>query len=86
MNEQKRTRMAAAITVNVILLLVILVVVLIYQMIYIPYAKNYRNNLKSEYDKVLQDTEEAQDYLEFLKTEEGKIYTLFEWGYVFQNP
>ena len=85
MNEQKRNRMVAAITVNVILLLVILVAVLIYQMAYIPYARRTQSRLKSELNDLQSKIEQSESDLEYLKSEQGVLDILFEQGYVFKD-
>ena len=86
MNEQRRNRMAAAITVNVILLLVILVAVIIYQLVTIPLGANKVKRLNAELDYWQQKIEQSESDLEYLQSEQGIIDTLLELGYVFEEP
>lgn len=86
MNEQKRNRMAAAITVNVILLIVILVAVVVYQLVSMSLAKNRRARLESELARYEQLIEQGQADLEYLQSEQGIVDILLELGYVFEEP
>lgn len=85
MNEQKRNRMAAAITVNGILLIVILVAVVIYQLAAMSLAKSRRSRLEAELVRYEQLIEQGQGDLEYLQTEQGILDILFEMGYVFPD-
>ena len=86
MDVQKKNRIAAALTVNVILLIVILAAVIIYQLVEITGGKRaiYElNQEKAYYEKLLEDAEKDRD---FLKSEQYEQYLLdlaFKLGYYF---
>lgn len=85
MEEQKRLRLAAAITVNVILLVAILTAVIIYQLASIAVANRQKNEIENEirqYEKLL---EEGEKNLEYLKSEQFLLDKAFEQGYYFPN-
>lgn len=84
MNEEKRNRIAAAITVNAILLIVILVAVLIYQFITIPMLVKRYEQLKKEEEDLKYKIEHAEDDLEYLESEEALRDLAFKMGY--ENP
>lgn len=83
MEEQRRIRMAAAITVNVILLIVILTAVIIYQLIAIGVGNGRKKAMEKEINETVQKLEEKQDELEYLKSEEFLLDKAFELGYSF---
>lgn len=84
MNEEKRNRIAAAITVNAILLIVILVAVLIYQLILIPMLTDRLNQRIQEKKDLEYKLEHAEDDLEYLESEEALRDLAFKMGY--ENP
>lgn len=81
MNEEKRNRIAAAITVNAILLIVILVAVLIYQLVTIPTLVKRREQLYREKEELEKKLEEADEGLEYLESEVAERDKAFEIGY-----
>lgn len=83
MDALKKNRIAAAITVNAILLIIILAAVIIYQLSAIIIVKNQVEGTKSEiarYEQLLQDKKHDLDYLQ---TEQGLLNLLFQQGYYF---
>ena len=70
MNEQKRNSIAAAITINVILLIAVLAIVAVYQLVVMATAARLKSEYIAEIQKYKQQTEEAEDYLEYIKSEE----------------
>ncbi len=83
MDALKKNRIAAAITVNAILLIIILAAVIIYQLSAIILVKNQVEGTKSEiarYEQLLQDKKHDLDYLQ---TEQGLLNLLFQQGYYF---
>lgn len=76
MNTQKRNRIVAAVTVNVVLLLVILVAVMVYQIITISVLSNRREELQQEISSIIDATDSAGDKLEYYLTEDG-VYKLW---------
>lgn len=84
MDEQKRNRIAAAITVNVILLIVILVSVVIYTLVEVAVKSKYKRELEAEIANYKRLIEENEDYLELLQSDEHLLYLALINGYVFQ--
>ncbi len=76
MNTQKRNRIVAAVTVNVVLLLVILVAVMIYQIITISVLSNRREELQQEISSIIAEKDSAEDRLEYYLSE-GGVYKLW---------
>ena len=85
MEEQRRIRMAAAITVNVILLIAILTAVLIYQLIIIGIGSVQKKALEKEIDEYTQKVEQEEKNLEYLKSEQFLLDYLFQHGYHFPD-
>lgn len=82
MNEEKRNRLVAAITLNTVLLIVILFVVVICQVASIVHAKNEETRLKMEIERYEKAKENGEDELEYLKSEEYLYDLLIKHGYV----
>ncbi|MDE5721656.1 MAG: hypothetical protein K2I30_02810 [Clostridia bacterium] len=83
MNEEKRNRFVAAITVNAVILFVILVAVIIYQIVDIAVLKSKRDNLKAEIDYYTTETEKESDSLDYYKSKDYLLDKAFEYGFVF---
>ena len=83
MEEQRRIRMAAAITVNVILLIAILTAVIIYQLISIGLGNAQRKALQKEISEYEQKVEQGEKDLDYLKSEQFLLDKAFEMGYTF---
>ena len=82
-DEQRRIRMAAAITVNVILLIAILTAVIIYQLIAIGLGNGQRKALEKELNEYEQLVEQEQKNLDYLKSEQFLLDKAFELEYHF---
>ena len=83
MEELKKTRVAAAITVNVIILAVILVAVLVYQLVNIIGMSRQRDRLKQEISSMQQQIENKEKDLEYLQSEDYMLKLAFQLGYYF---
>ena len=81
--EQRRIRMAAAITVNVILLIVILTAVIIYQLIVIGIGSVQKKALEKEIDEYTQKVAQEEKNLDYLKSEQFLLDKAFELGFTF---
>lgn len=81
MSEEKRNRLAAAITVNVILLIAILAIVVICQMAAISHKKAEQARLVAEIEQYEKAKEAGEDELEYLKSEEYLYDLLIKRGY-----
>ncbi len=81
MTEEKRNRLVAAITVNVILLVVILAAVVIFQLAVITSASQQRTRMAeeiAEYDRLVK---EGESRLDWLKSNENLRDLAVEYGY-----
>ena len=83
MDEEKRNRIMAAFTVNVILLIVILAAVVIYQLVVITGVAREKARIQheiSEYERLIQ---ESKDDLDYLQSENHLRDLAIEYGYRF---
>jgi Tfp pilus assembly protein PilN len=80
-NEQKRNRIIAAITVNAVLLIVIIVAVIIYQIVEISILSSRKKALLEEYTRLSQQLEESEDFLEREDLEDQLYIIAFQLGY-----
>ncbi len=85
MENQKKNRIAAAITVNVILLIVILAAVIIYQLVEIVAVNNRRNQLKKEIEEYERLIEQSKNDLDYLQSEQYLLDLAFKLGYDFPH-
>lgn len=83
MTEEKRNRLIAAVTVNVILLIVILAAVCIYQLVEIVSLKNMKEDINERINNYQTETEKNEKTLEYYQSEEGLLDKAYEYGYVF---
>ncbi|HBN12741.1 MAG TPA: hypothetical protein DD415_03905 [Clostridiales bacterium] len=83
MNEEKRNRILAAVTVNVILLIVILAAVVIYQLVEITSISRRRAQIEDKIAVYRTQTENAQNTLDYYKSYEGLLDKAYEFGFVF---
>ncbi len=81
MTQEKANKMAAAVTVNVILLIAILVVVVIYQMVQITVIQKRRNELLDQINYYNEKISEDIDDLEYLQSKEYLRDLAIEYGY-----
>lgn len=85
MNEQKRNRIAAAITVNVILLIAVLVVVIVYQLVVLGVITAKKKALLSEIDEYKALIERGGEDLEVLQSEQYLLDLALKYGYYFPD-
>lgn len=83
MTEEKRNRLIAAVTVNVILLIVILAAVCIYQLVEIVSLKNMKEDINERINNYQTETEKNEKTLEYYQSEEGLLDKAYEYGFVF---
>ncbi|MDE5942579.1 MAG: hypothetical protein K2H30_00020 [Clostridia bacterium] len=83
MNESKRNKLVAAITVNVVILIAVLVAVVIYQIVTISVMSARRDKLAAEKAELEKKIETTQDTLEYYKSESYLLDKAFELGYIF---
>ena len=82
MTEEKRNRLIAAVTVNVILLIVILAAVCIYQLVEIVSLKNMKEDINERINNYQTETEKNEKTLEYYQSEE-LLDKAYEYGFVF---
>ena len=80
MTSQKRNRIAAAVTVNVVLLLVLLVAVMVYQLVTIFILKDRRNELEEQITEYYQEIENMSDDIDYYRTRDGLNDLIIEYG------
>lgn len=83
MNEEKRNRFVAAVTVNAIILIVILAAVIIYQLVDISVLKSRRSRLEKDITYYAQETQKAENSLDYYKSYDYLLDKAFEKGFVF---
>jgi predicted PurR-regulated permease PerM len=72
-NEEKRNRIIAAITINAVLLIVIIFAVIIYQIVEISVLSAKRKALLEEYAATMQELEESEDWLEQFNLKQDEV-------------
>ena len=85
MTEEKRNRLIAAVTVNVIFLVVVLAAVIIYQLAEIVIFNARKNELKREIERYEQLIEQGETDLEYLQSEQYLLDLALKLGYSFPN-
>ena len=83
MNEDKRNRMLAAVTVNVIILIAILAAVIIYQLAVIGVTSKKEQQLKDDIQTILDQKSKDEKTLEYYKSQEGLLDLAYQYGFVF---
>ncbi len=82
MSEEKRNRILAAVTVNVILLIAILASVCIYQLVVMVNLNKMKNDLEDSILYYETMTDKNNSTLDYYKTEEGLLDKAYEYGFV----
>lgn len=77
-NEEKRNKITAAITINAVLLVFILVAVVIAQIVSIGVLTKRRNKLVSEEEQLQQQLEESEDVLDRLENDDKYLQTVIQ--------
>ena len=81
MTEEKRNRLIAAITVNVILLIAILAVVSIYQIVEMVTLNNLKKDMQSKIAYYTTEIKKDKDTLDYYKSEDGLLDKAYEYGF-----
>ncbi|MGN0818282.1 MAG: hypothetical protein ACI4L9_04865 [Candidatus Coproplasma sp.] len=83
MNEEKKNRIVAAVTVASVMLVVVLVAVVIYQIVDISMLQARKRQLVNEYEEILQQIEDSEDLIDKIDLEYDEVmYILaFKNGY-----
>ncbi len=82
MSEEKKNKIAAAFTVNAVLLLVIIVAVLIYQMVQITSLSTQKQQIEQQIVQLEGEIEESKDMLEYYKLEQTIIELAYKNKYI----
>ena len=88
MDVQKKNRIAAALTVNVILLIVILAAVIIYQLVEIVGGLGAVKKIEEEkayYEQLLENAQKDKDFLQSEQYEQYLLDLACKLGYYFPN-
>lgn len=85
MNEQKRNRIAAAVTVNVIILIFILAAVAIYTLVEVSIKAKYKKELQAEIARYEQLIAEGEKTLEDMQKDEYLLSLALKAGWTFQS-
>ena len=85
MNEQKRNRIAAAITVNVILLIVVLVAVIIYQLVYMSIVSSKKKQIEAEIAYYKQQIANGEIDLETLQSDDYLMSLALKYCFYFPD-
>ena len=83
MTDEKRNRIIAAVTVNVILLIAILAAVVIYQIIQIRIVSRNKNDMISRIERLRSETQKEEDTLDYWQSREGLEDLAYEYGFVY---
>ncbi|MGN0814082.1 MAG: hypothetical protein ACI4MH_02480 [Candidatus Coproplasma sp.] len=73
MNEEKKNRIIAAVTVASVILVVVLVAVAIYQIVDICMLQSRKQQLEQEYEEILQQIEESEDLIDKIDLEYDEV-------------
>lgn len=82
MAEEKRNRIIAAVTINLIILLAILAAVAIYQLVDIAVLSRRRDKLASEVSEYVRLTEKAEVSYNYYQSYDYLLDKAYEFGFV----
>lgn len=85
MTEEKRNRLIAAVTVNVILLIAILAVVCIYQIVEMVTYNNYKKAMQSQIEQWQEEIESDRKSIEYFTSQKGLEDNAYWFGWVDGN-
>lgn len=85
MTDEKRNRIIAAVTVNLILLIFILAAVCIYQLVEMVTLSNLKKDLQKRIEYYQTQTDKSEKTLEYYKSQEGLLDKAYEYGFVFNR-
>ena len=85
MKEEKRNKIEAAVTVNVLLLIVILAAVVIYQLVVIARVSSRKAQIISEIERYEALIKSGRDDLEYLQSYRNLRDLAIEYGYIFPD-
>ena len=85
MTEEKRNRLIAAATVNLILLIAILAVVCIYQIVQLVTLNNMKGEIQDQIKYYQTETDKNEKTIDYYKSEEGLIDLAHKYGFSFER-
>ena len=83
MGNEKRNRIVAAVTVNLIILVAILVAVIVYQMVQINIVKRDKKAIIKEIERLEQLTETEEKNLDYWQSQSGLEDLAYRFGFVY---
>ena len=83
MTDERRNRIVAAVTVNVILLIAILAAVVVYQIIQITVVKRNRDSIITRIEQLEKATQGERDSLDYWQSDAGLEDLAYEFGFVY---
>ena len=83
MTDEKRNRIIAAVTVNLILLIAILTAVVIYQIVQITIVTRNKNEIVKQIEDYQQATEREQNNLDYWQSQAGLEDLAYEFGFAY---
>ena len=83
MADEKRNRIVAAVTVNLIILVAILAAVIVYQLVQITIVSRNKNAIINEIKRLEQQTESEQKNLDYWQSQSGLEDLAYQYGFVY---
>ena len=83
MVDEKRNRIIAAVTVNLIILIAILAAVIIYQIVQITIVKRNKNDMTSKIERLQKLTQTEENNLEYWQSQSGLEDLAYQYGFVY---
>ena len=83
MNDEKRNRIIAAVTVNGILFIAILVAVIIYQIVQITIVRRNKEDIISRIEQLQEKTEKEQNSLDYWQSREGLEDLAYQYQFTY---
>ena len=83
MTDEKRNRIIAAVTVNVILLIAILAAVVVYQIVQITVIKRNRDKIKADINWFIEHAVDENTSLEYWQSDAGLEDLAYKFGFVY---
>ena len=83
MADEKRNRIIAAVTVNLIILIAILAAVIIYQVAQITIVKRNKKDISNKIERLQKLTETEETNLEYWQSQSGLEDLAYQYGFVY---
>ena len=83
MADEKRNRIIAAVTVNVIILIFILAAVLVYQLVQISRVTRNKKDIINQIEQLEQETDNMETNLGYWQSQAGLEDLAYQYGFVY---